>query len=109
MAWALATGTLTIPDLRNASSTTRALGGMRKIPPETPLMVSEPPDPVSGCLSAAAGPPAPVEPPGSPGEAAELLDDLLLALFGLPKEDWAAVNAALPDELTDRISRFLDL
>ena len=32
----LASGTLTIPDLRNASSTTRTLGGMRKILPGTP-------------------------------------------------------------------------
>ena len=44
VAGALAAGALTIPDLRNAPSTTRALGGMRKIPCETPLMVPEPPD-----------------------------------------------------------------
>jgi hypothetical protein len=31
---ALVAGTLTIPELRNASRTTRALGGMRKIPPK---------------------------------------------------------------------------
>jgi hypothetical protein len=44
---AVADGALTIPDLRNASRATRALEGMRKIPPETPPPVPEPPDPAS--------------------------------------------------------------
>jgi len=42
VAWALAIGTLTIPDLRNASSTTRALAAAGKIPSETPLAPAHP-------------------------------------------------------------------
>jgi hypothetical protein len=99
----LASGTLTIPDLRNASSTTRTLGGMRKIPPETPLMVSQPPDPVLGRFSsAAADAPAPVAPAA---EADELLCDLLLALSD---DAWSALAAAVPDALAEPISRYLD-
>jgi|SRR6516165_11818874 hypothetical protein len=45
---------LTIPDLMNALSATRTLGGMRKIPPETDRLVPEPPDPVSRGVSVAA-------------------------------------------------------
>ena len=66
------------PRLRNASSTTRALAGGGKILFETPLPVPEPPDPVLGGLSAADAP-APVAPTARPGEAEELLDDLLIA------------------------------
>ena len=43
---ALAGGTLTIPDLRDGPGTTRALGGVRKIPPQTDRPVPKPPDPV---------------------------------------------------------------
>jgi hypothetical protein len=50
-----------------------------------------------------------VAPAESLGEAEEILADLLAVLFDLREEVWAAVNTALPDELADRISRFLDL
>ena len=72
---ALAAGTLTLADLRNASSTTRALAGAGNTPAETPLPVPQPPGPVSEALSAAAE---------RPREAEELLDDFLIALFELP-------------------------
>ena len=51
VAWALAAGILTIPDLRNAPGTTCALGGMREIPPETDRPVPKPPDiPAARCI-----------------------------------------------------------
>ena len=40
--------------------------------------------------------PAPVAPAERPGEAAELLSDLLDVLFGLRGDAWAAVAAAVP-------------
>ena len=84
---------------------------MRKIPPETDRPVPEPPDPVLGGLSAvAADAPASV----APAEKAEelrrldaveaLLCDLLLAL---PDDAWSALAAAVPDELAERLSRYL--
>ena len=86
MAEAIAAGTLTIPDLRNASSTTRALGGAGRTPPKAPLPIPEPPDPVLGALSAAAAD-APARASAEEAEellrldeVEELLCDLLLAL-----------------------------
>jgi|SRR6516164_271705 hypothetical protein len=62
---ALAGGTLTIPDLRDGPGTTRALGGVRKIPPQTDRPVPKPPDPVpAGVAATADDAPAPVAPGG---------------------------------------------
>ena len=123
MAEAIVNGSLTIPDLRNASSTTRALGGMRKIPPETPPPVPEPLDPILGAPSAAADDSAERRTQGVPtrqtesepgiaahpgGEVEELLDDLLVVLLELPADAWSAIAAAVPDELSERIERYLD-
>ena len=102
MAEALAAGNLTIPNLRNAPSATRTLGGMRKIPSETDRPVPQPPDPVLRGLSAADHhAPAPV---GPAEEAEERLCDLLLAL---PDDAWSALAAAVPHELAERLSRYL--
>jgi hypothetical protein len=53
--------------------------------------------------------PAPVAPAQRPGEAAELLADLVGVLFGLRGDAWAAVEAAVPVELQERINRCLGL
>jgi hypothetical protein len=37
-------------------------------------------------------------------EAEDLLDDLLVVLFGLPADAWCAIAAAVPDELSERIA-----
>ena len=42
-------------------------------------------------------------------EAEELLSDLLFVLFGLRGDAWAAVVAAVPVELQERIDRYLGL
>jgi len=56
--------------------------------------------------------PAPVAPPESPGEfadeAADLLDGLLLALLDLPGDVWPDLAAALPEEVFDRIDRYME-
>jgi hypothetical protein len=43
---------------------------------------------------------------GSPGEAEELLSDLLDVLFGLRGDAWSAIAAAVPFELQQRIDRY---
>jgi hypothetical protein len=48
-----------------------------------------------------------VAPAERPDEAAELLDDFLIALLELPGDAWPDLAAALPDELYDRIDRWL--
>jgi len=83
---------------------------MRKIPPETDRPVPKPLDLVLGGLSAAANDdaPAPVAPAESPEEAEDLLDDLLVVLFGLPADAWSTLAAAVPGELAERLSLYLD-
>jgi hypothetical protein len=44
----------------------------------------------------------PVAPAKRPGEAEELLTDLLVVLFGLRGDAWSAVAAAVPFELQQR-------
>jgi hypothetical protein len=57
--------------------------------------------------------PATLAPTERPDEAAELLDDLLIALLDLPNWSdsalalWTDVAAALPDELFARLDRYL--
>ena len=76
VAGAIAAGALTIPDLRNASSTMRALAGAGKISSETPLLVPEPPGPVpAGVAATADDAPAPVAPGGGGRGAAMRLAD----------------------------------
>jgi len=59
--------------------------------------------------------PAPIAPADSPGEAADLLDDFLIALLDLPGWSdpgswlWNDVAAVLPDELFDRIDRWMEV
>jgi hypothetical protein len=38
----------------------------------------------------------------------ELLCDLLVVLLDLPAHAWSAIAAAVPDELSERIDRYLD-
>ena len=52
--------------------------------------------------------PAPFAPGESPDETAQLLDDLLMALLDLPSDGWIDLVEALPDELFDRIDRYLE-
>jgi hypothetical protein len=49
-----------------------------------------------------------VVPAERPGEAEALLGDLLRVLFELPADAWSAIAAAVPDELSERIDRYLD-
>jgi hypothetical protein len=92
VAKAIASGTLTLDELRNGPAATRAL--------------------LQGAISPApihpADKPAPVAPAERPGEGDELLADLLIALLNLPGDAWPDLAAALPDELFDRIDRYLD-
>jgi hypothetical protein len=41
------------------------------------------------------------------GEADKLLCDLLAMPFELPADAWSALAAAVPDELCERIERYL--
>ena len=50
--------------------------------------------------------PAPVVPLESPAEAEELLADLVGVLFRLRGDAWAAVCAAVPRPLQERIDRY---
>jgi adenylate cyclase len=52
--------------------------------------------------------PAPAAPAARPSQAAELLDDFLLALLDLPGDAWPDIAAALPDEIFGRIDRYLE-
>ena len=91
VAEAIAAGTLTLDALRNGAVTTRAL-----LPEAvSPAPVSEPQKPLA----------APAE---RPDEAAELLDDFLTALLDLPGDAWPDIAAALPDEVFDRIGRWME-
>jgi hypothetical protein len=52
--------------------------------------------------------PAPVAPAERPADAADLLDDFLLALLDLPGDAWPDLAAALPDEVFERIDRWME-
>jgi len=84
IAAALGTGTLTVVSLKDASAATRAL------PPGT--TTEKDATILSGII---------------PEEAAELLDDTLVALLELPDDVWSAVMVALPHELYDRIDGYI--
>ena len=51
---------------------------------------------------------APVAPAESPDETADLLDDFLIALLGLPGDAWPDIAATLPDEVFEGIDRYLE-
>jgi hypothetical protein len=51
---------------------------------------------------------APVPPAESPDEAADLLDDFLIALLELLGETWPDLIGALPDEVFERLDYYLD-
>jgi hypothetical protein len=53
--------------------------------------------------------PAPVAPAERPGEAEELLGDLLQVLFGLRGDAWSTVAAAVPVDLQQRIDPYFGL
>jgi hypothetical protein len=98
VAEAIAGGILTLDSLRNGAVATRALLS------ETisPAPVSEPQKPAA------------VAPAESADEAAELLDDFLIALLDLPSRSvgapclWTDIALALPDGLFDRIDHYLE-
>jgi hypothetical protein len=102
VAEAIAAGMLTLEALRTGAAATRALEGMRKIPPETDRPVPKPADPVLGRLSATDDTPAPVAPAERPGEAAELLG----ALLAVPSQGWSALAEAMSQELFDGLKRW---
>jgi hypothetical protein len=89
VAEAIAGGILTIDALRNGAAATRAL--------------------LRGAISPAseAEEPAHIAPAKPLDEAAELLKDFLIALIGLPGDAWPDIAIALPDEVYDRIDRYL--
>jgi hypothetical protein len=89
---AVAAGALTVDQIRSADPAACTLlpGG------KAPASISQ------------AQTPAPVASAERPEEAAELLDDLLLALFDLPGDAWPDLAAALPDELYDRIDQYIE-
>jgi hypothetical protein len=86
---AIAAGMLTVDVLRNGAATTRAL------PPGAipPTPIDEPQDEA---------------PAASADSAAELLGDFLVALVELPGDGWPDLAAALPDEIFDRLDRYLE-
>jgi hypothetical protein len=93
VAEATAAGTLTLDSLRNGAAATRAL---------LPGAVS----PTSVSVPQKSTPVAPAE---RSDEAADLLDDFLLAILDLPGDTWADLAAALPDEVLDRIDRWKEV
>jgi hypothetical protein len=92
VAEATAAGTLTVDALRNGYAATRALARAA----------------VSPCADDEAEKPALVAPAETADEAGELLDELLIALLELPGDGWSDIAVALPDELFDRIDRYLE-
>jgi hypothetical protein len=78
MAAALASGGLTIASLRDGPAATRAL--------------------LPGAAAEGL----------SPDDAAELLDDVLIALLELPGDTWPDIAVALPEELFDRIDSYIE-
>jgi hypothetical protein len=88
VAEAIADGTLTMAALRKRQAATRAL-----------LLASSSPAPIDRAKE-----PVPVSSAARPDEAAELLRDLVIAVADLPDD----VFAALPDEVVDRLVRYVD-
>ena len=89
---AVAAGMLTVADINNGAAVACTL-------------------PPGGILPAAislAQKAAPVPPAASPDGANKLLDDFLIALLDLPGDTWPDLAAALPNELFDRIDRYLE-
>jgi len=93
VAEAVAGGTLTLNSLRSGATTTRGL-----------LLEAVSPPPIDPARKL-----APVAPVESPDEAADLLDDFLIALLDLPGDTWPDIAAALPDEIFDRIDRWMEV
>jgi hypothetical protein len=60
------------------------------------------------CADTPADNPSPVASAESFGDAAELLEDFLIALLELLGDDWPDIAAALPGELFDRIDRYME-
>jgi hypothetical protein len=89
---AVAAGTLTVDHIRinDPAACTLLLGGISSVP-------------VPGPQGA-----APVALGDSAEEAAELLDDFLIALLVDLPDIWDDLAAALPDEIYDRIDRYLE-
>jgi hypothetical protein len=52
---------------------------------------------------------ASIAPAESAYEVAELLDDVLVALLDLPGDAWPNLMGALPDQLFDRIDRWIEV
>jgi hypothetical protein len=52
---------------------------------------------------------APAASADSAEDVAELLDDFLIGLLELPGDTWPDLAAALPDELFDRIDRWMEV
>jgi hypothetical protein len=44
-----------------------------------------------------------------PDDVVDLLDDFLIALLDLPGDGWLDLTAALPDEIYDRIDRWMEV
>ena len=89
---AVASGILTVADVRNGAAVTCTL----------------PPGGISPAAISRDQKAAPVPPAASPDGANELLDDFLIALLDLPGDTWPDLAAALPNELFDRIDRYLE-
>jgi hypothetical protein len=93
VAEAIATGALTVDALRNGAATTRALFPRSISPAPLPDGASD-----RRCC----------EPSWRSDEAADLLDDFLIASLDLPGDAWPDLAAALPDQIYDRIDRCLE-
>jgi hypothetical protein len=92
VAEAIARRALTVAALRNGAAVTRALLARAS----RPAAISEPPDS------------APAASTDGAEDVAELLGDLLVALVELPGDGWPDLAATLPDELFDRLDRYLE-
>jgi hypothetical protein len=90
---AIAGGMLTVDPLRDGIAATRALL----------------PDAISPVPLAEPQKSARVAPAESPDEAADLLDDFLIALLDLPSDVWPDLAVALPDDVFDRIDRWMEV
>jgi len=89
---AVASGILTVADVRDGAAVACTL----------------PPGGISPAAISRDQKAAPVPPAASPDGANELLDDFLIALLDLPGDTWPDLAAALPNELFDRIDRYLE-
>jgi hypothetical protein len=89
---AVAAGALTVDQIRNGVAEAC-----------TPLSSGISPAPISPAEK-----PALMALAGSADEAGELLDEFLIALLEMPDDAWSDLVAALPDQLYDRIDRYLE-